>query len=139
MRDELRFAPEELERTAALIRVLDSTMRLRILLLLHDSQRAVHELVGLLGKSQPLVSQHLRVLRDEGLVAAKRCGREVTYELAHPAVVRMIHTLVGHARALYAPAPGPTLAAAAIVDPPAGALPDADPGLAPRTPLPNHD
>ena len=104
MRDDLRFSPEELDHTAALIRVLDSEMRLRILLLLHDSQRAVHELVGILGKSQPLVSQHLRVLRDEGLVAAKRCGREVAYELANPTVIRIIHALVDQACEFYAPA-----------------------------------
>jgi DNA-binding transcriptional ArsR family regulator len=45
------------------------------------SERSVNELVGLLGLSQPLVSKHLRVLREVGLVAVRDDGRQRIYRL----------------------------------------------------------
>ncbi|HEX2118780.1 MAG TPA: metalloregulator ArsR/SmtB family transcription factor [Acidimicrobiales bacterium] len=45
--------------------------RRRILDLLRADERPVGELVRLLAVSQPLVSKHLRVLRDAGLVEVR--------------------------------------------------------------------
>ncbi len=45
--------------------------RRRILDLLREDERPVGELVRLLAVSQPLVSKHLRVLRDAGLVEVR--------------------------------------------------------------------
>ncbi|WP_231895147.1 ArsR/SmtB family transcription factor, partial [Gordonia sp. 852002-10350_SCH5691597] len=50
-----------------LLRALASPMRIAIVLALQEDARCVHELVGSLGVSQPLVSQHLRVLKDAGV------------------------------------------------------------------------
>jgi DNA-binding transcriptional ArsR family regulator len=44
-------------------------------------ERTVSDLVALLGLSQPLVSKHLRVLREVGLVAARDEGRLRLYRL----------------------------------------------------------
>jgi DNA-binding transcriptional ArsR family regulator len=44
-------------------------------------ERTVSDLVALLGLSQPLVSKHLRVLREVGLVAARDDGRLRLYRL----------------------------------------------------------
>lgn len=49
------------------------------MVLLAARDRSVTELVDALGVSQPLVSQHLRVLRSSGLVRARRRGREMIY------------------------------------------------------------
>lgn len=43
--------------------------------------RNVGQLVDLLGQSQPLVSKHLRVLREVGIVTANDQGRQRFYEL----------------------------------------------------------
>jgi DNA-binding transcriptional ArsR family regulator len=43
---------------------------------------AVGELAGVLGRSKSATSQHLRVLRDAGVVNARRRGRVVMYSLA---------------------------------------------------------
>ena len=43
------------------------------------TERSVGELVTRLGLGQPSVSKHLRVLRDVGLVQARRDGRHVRY------------------------------------------------------------
>jgi DNA-binding transcriptional ArsR family regulator len=42
-----------------------------------QGQHCVHELVAALSLPQPLVSQHLRVLKAAGVVAGRRSGREV--------------------------------------------------------------
>lgn len=87
------IARADLDRAAQLVKVLDSKTRLNLLLLLGTGDRVVHELVSELDKSQPLISQHLRVLRKAGLVSAKRTGREVTYSLAQPGVLAIIQDL----------------------------------------------
>lgn len=73
-----------------IIRALDSQLRLRIIFILTESPRCVHELVGKLGSSQPLISQHLKVLRTAGIVDSERKGREIFYSLAMPEVVPIV-------------------------------------------------
>jgi DNA-binding transcriptional ArsR family regulator len=55
--------------------------RRQILDAIAAGERTVSDLVALLGLSQPLVSKHLRVLRDVGLVAARDEGRLRLYRL----------------------------------------------------------
>jgi len=55
--------------------------RRQILDALADGERPVNDLVGLLGMAQPLVSKHLRVLREVGLVAVRDEGRQRMYRL----------------------------------------------------------
>jgi ArsR family transcriptional regulator, zinc-responsive transcriptional repressor len=64
-----------------LLRVLAAPARLAIVVELAGGALQVNELVDHLGLSQPLVSQHLRVLRGARLVAVERRGREATYSL----------------------------------------------------------
>lgn len=95
MRDPSSLAPREIELTAELLGALDSELRLRILLLLYSGDHVVHQMVAALDKSQPLISQHLRVLKSAGLVTARRAGREVVYSLAKPAVIDVILEVAG--------------------------------------------
>ena len=60
--------------------VADPTRR-RLLDLLAERERPVMELVEHFDISQPSVSEHLRVLREAGLVAARREGRRRVYHL----------------------------------------------------------
>ncbi len=57
-------------------------IRLRIVAELSDGQRCVCELLEKIGIAPNLLSYHLRVLRDAGLVEASRRGRWVDYSLA---------------------------------------------------------
>jgi DNA-binding transcriptional ArsR family regulator len=60
--------------------ISDPTRR-RILDLLRGSELSVVQLAKPFRMSQPAVSQHLRVLREAGLVTATRAGRERHYRL----------------------------------------------------------
>jgi DNA-binding transcriptional ArsR family regulator len=53
-------------------------------------ERSVGEIVDSLGLEQPSVSKHLRVLRDVGLVHARRDGRQILYRINAEAI-RPLH------------------------------------------------
>jgi DNA-binding transcriptional ArsR family regulator len=55
--------------------------RRQILDVIAAGELSVTELVGRLGLPQPLVSKHLRVLRETGLVVARDDGRQRMYRL----------------------------------------------------------
>ena len=63
------------------LRALQDPTRQAIIDRLRRRPRAVGELAGELPVSQPAVSQHLAVLRDAGLVTARREGRRRVYAL----------------------------------------------------------
>lgn len=79
----------DFSRMAQVFGALDSPIRLRILHLLRDRDHFVHEIVDLLEVSQPLVSQHLRVLKEAGLVSSERKGRQMTYHLVDTGVTEL--------------------------------------------------
>ncbi len=83
---------------AELLRALASPIRLAIVTELADGERCVHELVEQLGAAQPLVSQHLRVLRGAGVVRGSRRGREIAYALVDEHVAHIVADAVSHAR-----------------------------------------
>jgi DNA-binding transcriptional ArsR family regulator len=55
--------------------------RRQILDVLAHGERSVNDLVTSLGLAQPLVSKHLRVLREVGLVDVRDVGRQRMYRL----------------------------------------------------------
>ncbi|MDO5031034.1 helix-turn-helix transcriptional regulator [Corynebacterium sp.] len=85
------LAPDfDLPAAATVISALDSPLRIAIIQLLAQRDHFVHELVTATNKSQPLISQHLRVLKQAGLVSSTRSGREVLYSLAAPKVLALL-------------------------------------------------
>jgi DNA-binding transcriptional ArsR family regulator len=79
-----------------LLRAVTAPVRLAIVDLLADAPLCVHELVDALGVPQPLVSQHLKVLRAARLVETSRRGREVTYALVDGHVAHIVRDAMGH-------------------------------------------
>ena len=61
--------------------VVADPMRWRILTLLADAELCTMHLQDLLGAKQTLVSHHLKVLRESGLVLTAPCGRFTYYRL----------------------------------------------------------
>ncbi len=86
-----------LDAAGELLRALAAPVRIAIVLQLRESQRCVHELVDALGVPQPLVSQHLKILKAAGVVAGERSGREVLYRLADHHLAHIVIDAVAHA------------------------------------------
>ena len=70
------------EDCASILRVLADVTRLRVMQLLLKHPMIVGELQDALETDQSLLSHHLKVLRDAGLVVAYREGKSVRYELS---------------------------------------------------------
>jgi ArsR family transcriptional regulator, zinc-responsive transcriptional repressor len=85
------------EAAGELLRALAAPIRVAIVTELAGAQRCVHELVDSLGVSQPLVSQHLRVLRGAGVVRGSRRGREIAYSLVDEHVAHIVADAISHA------------------------------------------
>ncbi len=85
-----------LAQAAQLFKVLGSESRLWLLRLIGEGPRTVGALTDATGMSQPLVSQHLRTLRQAGLVAATRQGKEMTYEIADQHVTHVVDDALTH-------------------------------------------
>lgn len=78
---------------AKLLRALGNEKRLMILCQLADGERSVGELLPRVGLSQSALSQHLAVLREEGVVATRREAQTVRYRIDDPAALKVVATL----------------------------------------------
>ncbi|MEU1850829.1 metalloregulator ArsR/SmtB family transcription factor [Streptomyces sp. NPDC019990] len=87
---------ETLQAASELLRALASPVRLGIVRELSGGGKYVHELVAALGVSQPLVSQHLRVLRTSRIVSARRQARETRYTLTDEHVAHIVLDAIRH-------------------------------------------
>ena len=76
-----------------LLKTLANEKRLMILCLLVEGVRAVGELNACVDLSQSALSQHLAVLRDEGLVTTRREAQTIYYRLASDNARRLIGLL----------------------------------------------
>lgn len=89
-------SPNTLVAAGELLRALSAPVRIAIVMQLRDCERCVHELVDALGVAQPLISQHLRVLKSAGVVDGKRHGREVVYRLVDEHLAHIVVDAVAH-------------------------------------------
>jgi DNA-binding transcriptional ArsR family regulator len=62
-----------------LLRALAHPARRAMLQLVWDAERSSSDLADAVGMSRPAASQHLKVLRDAGLVSATRKGANIWY------------------------------------------------------------
>ncbi|UQY83939.1 ArsR/SmtB family transcription factor [Ralstonia pseudosolanacearum] len=88
--DMLRDAAAQ---ACAVLKAMAHEDRLLLLCQLTQGERNVGELETLVGLHQPSLSQHLGVLRDEGLVATRRDGKYIYYRLASFEVIQIMQTL----------------------------------------------
>lgn len=89
-------SPPVLTDAGDLLRALAAPVRIAIVLQLRAADRCVHELVDALDVAQPLISQHLRVLKTAGVVRGERRGREVVYRLADDHLAHIVVDAVAH-------------------------------------------
>lgn len=71
----------KIKLTAKFLNVISETNRLNILRILRKKAMSVGEIWEYLDLPQNLVSHHLKVLKDFGLLNSKRNGKQVIYTL----------------------------------------------------------
>jgi len=80
-------------RMAGRLKLMSHPERLLMLCRMDEGEVSVNELVALTGLSQSSVSQHLAMLREEGVVAIRGEAQTRWYSLSDPLVRGMIHAL----------------------------------------------
>ena len=81
------------EEAAALLKNLANESRLQILCTLAEAELSVGELNERIPLSQSALSQHLKRLRQDGLVTTRRESQTIYYSLAQSPAVKIIETL----------------------------------------------
>ncbi len=92
-----QLTPEAFERAASLFRAAGDVARLKILDRLSDGEWCVTELAEASGVGLSTVSQQLRTLRAERIVARRRTGKHIFYSLADDHVSSLIRAALEHA------------------------------------------
>ncbi len=80
-------------RACDLMKVLANPDRLLILCQLSQQEMRVGELEASLGIVQPTLSQQLTVLRNAELVATRREGKNIVYQLTSASALAVMNTL----------------------------------------------
>jgi ArsR family transcriptional regulator, lead/cadmium/zinc/bismuth-responsive transcriptional repressor len=88
---------DQLERAAAIFRAAGDLSRLKLLHRLCDGEWCVTELAEAAGVGLSTVSQQLRLLRAERIVARRRAGKHIFYSLADAHVSDLIQSAIDHA------------------------------------------
>lgn len=84
------------QSVAETMQALSTPSRLRILGQLHAGPSPVNELAAAVGMEPSAVSHQLRVLRHLGLVAGRRVGRQIVYDLYDDHVGELLEQAIGH-------------------------------------------
>jgi DNA-binding transcriptional ArsR family regulator len=90
---DLALFADSADRAARLLRALSNERRLMILCQLTDGELTVGAIQARIELSQSALSQHLAVLRREGILATRRQGQTIHYRIADAAALRIIQTL----------------------------------------------
>lgn len=80
------------------LKALAHPTRLEILDMLRGGEICVCHIEAVLGKRQAYISQQLQVLREGGLVEARKVGLSVYYRLADPNIAELLAAVCGQAR-----------------------------------------
>jgi DNA-binding transcriptional ArsR family regulator len=88
--DDMLAAADE---ASTLLKALANRHRLIIVCQLTEKARSVGELAELLKIRDSTVSQHLALLRKDGLVTARRDGQTIWYSIGSPQARELVRTL----------------------------------------------
>lgn len=81
---------EQFDNVKQLFQNLSDINRLRIVFFIGEEEKPVGEVVSFLGLSQPLVSHHLKKLRECGILTTTRKGPFVNYKLNDVRLLKLI-------------------------------------------------
>lgn len=87
---ELMTQDKDIDRAARSLKAMSHPLRLKILCTLGDQEVSVQEIVDSVGTSQSNISQHLAILREKGILAARKDANKVFYRVSDHRTLRLI-------------------------------------------------
>ncbi|WP_296802602.1 ArsR/SmtB family transcription factor [Thiolapillus sp.] len=80
----------DIERASRALKAMSHPLRLKILCTLGEDEVSVHDIVAKVGSSQSNISQHLAILRDKGILDARKDANRVFYRVADARTLQLI-------------------------------------------------
>lgn len=93
MKMKIEIMERAADQASELLKALSNRHRLLIICQLIDSERSVGELAEFLNLRDSTVSQHLALLRKDGLVSARRDAQTIFYSIASEPAREVLKTL----------------------------------------------
>lgn len=81
---------ENIQEASSAMQAMGHPLRLKILCLVGNQELSVLEIVEAVGTTQSNISQHLAVLRDHGVLEARKEANKVFYRIGDARVLKMI-------------------------------------------------
>jgi ArsR family transcriptional regulator len=85
---------EDIHHASRALKAMAHPLRLKILCILGGSSEvSVQDIVEQVGTSQSNISQHLSILREKGILAARKDANKVYYRIADPKFLNLIGSM----------------------------------------------
>ena len=85
---------EDIQLASRSMKAMAHPLRLKILCILGgNTEVSVQDIVEQVGTSQSNISQHLSILRDKGILAARKDANKVYYRISDPKILQLIGSL----------------------------------------------
>lgn len=81
---------EHIEQAARALKAMSHPLRLKILCVLGPDEISVQDIVDAVGTSQSNISQHLSILREKGVLRARREANRVFYRVGDERTLQLI-------------------------------------------------
>jgi len=81
---------EDIDRASRSLKAMSHPLRLKILCTLGADEISVQDIVESVGTSQSNISQHLAILRDKGILSARKDANRVYYKVGDTRTLRLI-------------------------------------------------
>ena len=81
---------EDIERASRSLKAMSHPLRLKILCTLGSNEVSVQDIVEQVGTSQSNISQHLAILRDKGILNARKDANRVYYRVSDSRTLQLL-------------------------------------------------
>lgn len=94
--DTKKFDKSQFEEAAYILKALANEIRLSVIVLLtHQEERTVTELMEIINCEQSLLSYHLTDMRAKGILNTRKSGKNCFYSIKNKKVVEMLSCVIG--------------------------------------------
>ena len=84
---------EDVETASKALKAMSHPLRLMILCKLGEEEFSVQDIVNNVGTSQSNISQHLAILRDKGILSARKSANKVFYKISDLKTLQLIEMM----------------------------------------------
>ena len=84
---------EDIEKASRSIKAMSHPLRLKILSVLGREEFSVQDIVDLVGTSQSNISQHLGILKDKGILVARKDANKVFYSVSDEKTLKLLNMM----------------------------------------------